>query len=54
MTIHSIKKTYTQVGINTKMDLTEIGLVGMDWIHPAQALLNTAMILGFHKMLENS
>jgi hypothetical protein len=43
-----------------KMDLREIGWDGMDWIDLAQnsdqwrALVNTAMNLGFHKMLGSS
>jgi hypothetical protein len=53
-TIRSTRNANTQVGINIKMDLREIVLGGMDWIHPAQALLNTAMILGLHKTLGNS
>jgi hypothetical protein len=42
---------------NIKMDLREIGWVGVDWIDLAQgrdqwrALVNTAMKLGVHKML---
>jgi hypothetical protein len=44
---------------NIKMYLREIGWGGIDWIDLAQdrnrwrALVNTAMNLGFHKMLRN-
>jgi hypothetical protein len=43
---------------NIKMDLREIGLKGVDWMHMVQdkdqwqALVNTVMNLGFHKMRE--
>jgi hypothetical protein len=42
------------------MDLREIGWGGMDWIdfaydrNQCQALVNTAMNFGFHKMLGSS
>jgi hypothetical protein len=45
---------------NIKMDLREIGWVGMDWVDLAQvrdlwrALVNTIMNLRFHKMLGSS
>jgi hypothetical protein len=45
---------------NIKMDLSEIGLEGVDWTDLAQdrrrwrALLNTAMSFGFHKSQEIS
>jgi hypothetical protein len=45
---------------NIKMDLKKIGWGGLDWIDLAQdrdqwrALVNTAITLGFHKMLGSS
>jgi hypothetical protein len=45
---------------NIKIDLREIGWGGMDWIDLTQdrdqwlAVVNTVMILGFHKLLGSS